>query len=641
MATNNQDVDTQSRWKSRYYEALGEIEEREKQWRDAERLLRHLITRLTLAADNRHQLLNQSLTELRNAVRDGRDVLRLRELIDQISEQVAELDNMRSRNQEQTHPANILLSLMDDLQLQDVNTRELRQLKKQISQLNPGDDANEIYAEFVEILNSAIDGMREAAPTKSRKQKLLDRILQRQEKAEVPTSTDGETREQSAATDNNGNPSAQTIPQKLMAPAVGDLLLQLALRMPDAVKSRINFQALKKHTNRARARKDLIAIIDVIAQHVEAAYLPQQPAVITIDDDSVGAVAQAIHQFFQQLNPPQDLKSRVSELEKFYSESTSDIEGLIHCLNSLAEVVAEICNRLAFQREELETFFVDLSMRLEDLDIGLQKTGALYNESHQDNLHMDKAVHDELRGIQDSMQTASNLTQLKSAIQTRLDTIDQHLLRFRDAEQQRFEQAQQTITALAEKVTLLEGDSGQLRSRLEETQKQALRDVLTGIPNRQAYEERLASEIARCKRYGTPLSMVVWDVDKFKAINDSYGHGGGDRVLKVIAELLSTRVRETDFVARYGGEEFVMLMPETTAVAAMQVANKLRSDVELTPFHFHDTRVEVTISAGVAQYDPEELTTSLFERADAALYAAKEAGRNQVCSAESESPSAS
>jgi diguanylate cyclase len=633
MATDKQDVDTQSRWKSRYYEALGEIEDREKVWREAERLLRHLITRLTLASDTRHAALNQTLTELRNAVRDGRDILRLREMIDQISNQVAELDNMRSQSKDQSHPATLLLELLDKLHIRDSNTRELRQLKKQINLLNPGDDATEVCEQFVEIMNIALEGMGEAAPAKTRKQKILDRILMRQEKAEVTNEvTDA------ADTVNKENTLVSqlpvSVPQKLMAPAVGDLLLQLALRMPDAVKRRMNFNTLKKHTNRARQRKDLIAIVDVIAQHVENAYLKDKNVPVMIDDASVGAISQAIHQFFLQMDPPQDLKERVGELEIFFNERKNDIESLIHCLNSLAEVVAEICNRLAFQRDELENFFMQLSMRLEDLDLGLQKTSALYNESHQDNMHMDKAVHDEIRGIHDSLQDANDLAQLKTTIQSRLDTIDQHLGRFHDAEKQRFEQAQQMIATLTEKVSALESDGGLLRSRLEETQKQAMRDVLTGIPNRQAYEERLASEIARSKRYGTPLSMVVWDVDKFKTVNDNYGHAGGDRVLKVIAELLSSRVRETDFVARYGGEEFVMLMPETTAVSAMQVANKLRSDIEQTPFHFHDARVPITISAGVAQFHQDELVTSLFERADAALYAAKDAGRNQVKSAE-------
>lgn len=632
MASQKQEVETQSRWKSRYYEALGELEEREKVWREVERLLRHLIMRLTLAADNRHQALTRNLAELRNAVRDGRDILRLRELVEQISQQVGELDDIRSHNDDQGHPASILLGLLDKLQLPEANGRELRQFRKQISQLNPGDDAGPLYEQFVDLVKDSLADEEASAPVKSRKQKLLDRILLRQEKASEQDESEGAPAEdaQSASTQQKQQP----VPQKLIAPAVGDLLLQLALRMPDVVKRRINFQALKNHTNRARQRKDLIAIVDVIAQNVEMAYTQEQPPLQVIDDDSVAALAQAVQQIIQQLNLPQDLKQRISELEAYYSECNNDIHGLIHCLNSLAEVVAQLCSRLAYQRDELETFFVQLNMRLEDLDLGLQKTSDLQHESHQDNLHMDKAVHDEIRGIQDSMQAANDLDQLKSTIQSRLDAIDQRLLRFHDAEKQRNEQALKVIEELSEKISSLESDSSQLHSRLEETQEHAMRDVLTGIPNRQAYEERLASEIARCKRYGTPLSMVVWDVDKFKSVNDNYGQAGGDRVLKVVAEVLSEQVRETDFVARYGGEEFITLMPETTAEDASQVADKLRKRIAETPFHFHDTRVVVTITAGIAQYHQDELVTSLFDRADAALYAAKDAGCNQVKSAE-------
>lgn len=632
MATNNQDVDAQTRWKSRYYEALGEIEQREKTWREAEHLLRHLITHLTVAADPRHRALSQNLTELRNAVRDGRDVLRLRELIDRISDQVVELDKMRSNNTAQGHPAMSLLEILDKLQLQGANSRALRQLKKQIAKLNPGEEADEVYVQFVNIVNSVLAVGGEEAPAKSRKQKLLDRILLRQEKARQESEAAGAIKQVADIS----KTSPQNDVQKFLAPAVGDLLLQLALRMPDVVKSRINFHALKKLTNRARQRKELIAVVDVIAQHVEAAYIQDEPTQVMLNDDSVGAMAQAVHQIIIQMDPPQDLKQRIADLEKLYSEGNNNIESLIHCLNALAELVAEICSRLAYQHNELERFFVQLNMHLEDLDLGIQKTNAIYSESHQDNMRIDKAMHDEIRGIQECMEAASDLTQFKSAIQLRLDTIDQHLLRFHDAEKLRYEQLQKVISQLIEKVPALESDGKHLRSRMEKTQGRGMWDVLTGIPNRQAYEERLASEIARCKRYAAPLSMVVWDVDKFKQINDSYGRAGGDRVLKVVAEVLSNDVRVTDFVARYGGEEFVMLMPETTAQDAIQVADKLRQRIEQKPFYFHDTRVVVTISAGIAQYHQNELVTSLFERADAALDAAKDAGRNQVKTAEDE-----
>lgn len=633
MATQNQDVDNQTRWKNRYYEALGEIEERETAWREAERLLRHLVSRLTLAADSRNEQLTRNLTDLRNAIRDGRDVLRLRELIEQISSQVGELDEIRSHSQQMDHPALILNELLDQLALPDSNSREIRQLKKFISQLKQGEDATPAYKQFVSLVKASQASGESEVSTTSRKQKLLDRILKRQEQTTEKDKINSEPEKIPEAVTEEID-AIQAIPQKLMAPAVGDLLLQLSLRMPETVRRRINFQALKKHTNRARTRRDLIAIVDVIAQQVDAAHRDEQPASYMLDDESIGSLAQAVHQIITQMNPPEDLRQRISELEQYYNESNNDVDGLIHCLNTLADVVAEICSRLANQRDELETFFVQLSMRLQDLDLGLQKTGNLYSDSQQDNLHMDRAVHEEIRGIQESMQAASEIAQLKLDIQARLDAIDQHLLHFHDAEKARYEEAQDTIRELGEKVLELENDGTQLRNRLEETRKQAMRDVLTGIPNRQAYEERLETEVARCKRYDIPLVMVVWDVDRFKNVNDNYGHAGGDRVLKVVAEMLSKHVRETDFVARYGGEEFVTLMPQTSIEDALQVSEKLRQAIEETPFHFHDIRVTVTVSAGIAQYHQDEQALSLFERADAALYSAKEAGRNQVKSAE-------
>ena len=99
-----------------------------------------------------------------------------------------------------------------------------------------------------------------------------------------------------------------------------------------------------------------------------------------------------------------------------------------------------------------------------------------------------------------------------------------------------------------------------------------------------AYNERIETEIARYKRYQSPLTLLIWDVDKFKSVNDTYGHAAGDKVLKVIAKLLSSNIRETDFLARFGGEEFVVLMPETEITAAKDVAEKLRETIENSEF---------------------------------------------------------
>ena len=628
MSDQEKESDIQSRWKYRYYETLEELEQKEKSAREVERLLRQIISRLTLAADTRHTVLNKQLTELRNAVRDGRDILQMRELIDTISEQVAELDTMRKRDKKQPHPAGNVIDIIEQLLIPDALSRDLKHLKKKVKKLDKNDDPASMNEDFADFLRDLIHPPETDPDEKqSRKDRLLNRILTRKKKPEKEEAEESQPEQQDLIEKaQTGKPQGN----KLVAPAVGDLLLQLTLRMPDTVKRRINFPALKRHTNRARARKDLIAIVDVIAQQIEAAYLSDEPEPVVMDDESVLALSSALKVFFEQIEPPTDLKERVCELEQYFSDHSDDVESIIHCLNSLADVVADICHRLAFQRDELEGFFVKLSTRLQDLDAGLQKTTDFNQLAGENNQQLDRAVHTEIDGIQDSIKNVDDMEVLKQDIQTRMDSIDKHLQVFQDNESERLQESELHVKTLTEKVQKLEAEGEHLRNRMQETQQQAYRDVLTGIPNRQAYEERIAEEIARCRRYESNLCMIVWDVDKFKAVNDNYGHAAGDRVLKVVAETLNSHVRETDFLARFGGEEFVLLLPETEVNATKQVAEKLRDIIDKTPFHFRESRVPVTISGGIAELRKDEDANSLFERADKALYQAKENGRNRT-----------
>ncbi len=119
-------------------------------------------------------------------------------------------------------------------------------------------------------------------------------------------------------------------------------------------------------------------------------------------------------------------------------------------------------------------------------------------------------------------------------------------------------------------------------------------------------------------------------------INDSYGHLAGDKVLKIIAQELSKRLRKTDFIARFGGEEFVILLPETPLAQGKQLIEKLRLAIEACPFHFRGEPVTITFSAGIGQISPKESLDEAFERIDQSLYAAKKAGRNTVTVAETE-----
>jgi diguanylate cyclase (GGDEF)-like protein len=168
----------------------------------------------------------------------------------------------------------------------------------------------------------------------------------------------------------------------------------------------------------------------------------------------------------------------------------------------------------------------------------------------------------------------------------------------------------------------------QVQSDLLEKQAVVLRelaqhDALTGLPNRRAWDAALSTVVTRGARDGSSFCVAILDLDYFKRYNDSFGHPAGDRLLKTAAATWAARLRRSDLLARYGGEEFVVLLPDTTEAQAVALLDELRAA----------TPENQTFSAGVAVWDGIEPEQALLERADRALYTAKEAGRNRVACA--------
>jgi diguanylate cyclase (GGDEF)-like protein len=156
-------------------------------------------------------------------------------------------------------------------------------------------------------------------------------------------------------------------------------------------------------------------------------------------------------------------------------------------------------------------------------------------------------------------------------------------------------------------------------------------DGLTQIHNRRYFLEQLEREVSRSRRYRRDLSLLLFDIDRFKSINDTYGHLAGDYVLTQLATVVRGKIRREDIFARYGGEEFAIVLPEIDGPNAVALAEKLRKLVEKAPFKFEDTKIQVTVSIGIASLGPEEGDASdLVKRTDDKLYEAKEAGRNCV-----------
>jgi diguanylate cyclase (GGDEF)-like protein len=171
-------------------------------------------------------------------------------------------------------------------------------------------------------------------------------------------------------------------------------------------------------------------------------------------------------------------------------------------------------------------------------------------------------------------------------------------------------------------------------ARLHEiVQRQAITDDLTGLVNRRRFIEALDAEIERARRFGSPLTVVLTDLDNFKRVNDDLGHHAGDDVLRSFSGLLRSHVRDVDVCARIGGEEFAILLPETDEAGAASVAERMRESLATVPIGVaNGSPVRVTSSFGVAELGPDQSGDDLLRSADAALYRAKEGGKNRVAS---------
>jgi diguanylate cyclase len=349
-----------------------------------------------------------------------------------------------------------------------------------------------------------------------------------------------------------------------------------------------------------------------------------------VDNESINHV---LLRLLEKLSVPPEFGEQARKLRKrlLASIEQSQWQSMV---DELAALIAAMAHRAEQEKQELEGFFHQIADRLKELDEHLSGSDQLRQESRKSGEEFNSAIQDQVRDLHTTTESARDLNQLKQAVRQRMEAISQRMDTFRRMENQRHAESDKRYQAMQDRLQNLEQESGELRKRLHEAHRKASSDALTGIANRLGFDERLALELARFKRYGKPLSLLVIDVDHFKRVNDQYGHKAGDLVLKTIAQTLRQNVRTTDFLARFGGEEFVTLLPDTDGSAAWQVAEKLRESVFECGFHHQGQRVTITISIGIASFSSNSTFEQVFERADTALYSAKTGGRNRCVTAD-------
>ncbi len=328
------------------------------------------------------------------------------------------------------------------------------------------------------------------------------------------------------------------------------------------------------------------------------------------------------------LDWPNSIKPQIYSFIETLDDNASD-DMWIRVLSNVNHIIFDALSGFQSEVKSAEKFLAELSKRLQEIDVFVQSARAMRSESLESGRALGKTMSEQVDGISSSMKQAVDLETLKTSVAQKLDVIHSHVSRHLESEEERHATASQREEELKARLADLESETKGLREQILEAAIKAVRDAVTGLPNRQAYDDRVEQEFSRWKRFGEPLALLVWDIDDFKKINDTFGHQSGDKALRVMAEKLKDTLRETDFIARYGGEEFVVLLVGTDLDGAKEAAEKMRARIEKVGLKANGEMIRMTISGGISMFQQGDVPPDVFERADQALYKAKRNGKNQ------------
>lgn len=233
----------------------------------------------------------------------------------------------------------------------------------------------------------------------------------------------------------------------------------------------------------------------------------------------------------------------------------------------------------------------------------------------------ENSIGREMGAISEAFALKKNFNDLKTAVISRLKTIREIVEQKKESEKKQLEKANDTIKKLKKKIAVVEAMAEKFSSKAQTYRKQALYDALTGVNNRKSFDQKIERELAILDD-NEFMALIVFDINDFKWINDSFGHVAGDKVLQVVADSLKKNFRQSDFVARYGGDEFVVLVSGLSPEKVRERIHQFKSLISRIKFvsHARQKDIKVSISAGMAMASPGESGASLLDRADQAMY---------------------
>ena len=551
---------------SRYFESEEQTE-----------LLKRGLVRVSIAAAGIDPLLDKRLNELRRALRSDAPAHLLGELLPDLERAVLAADQNRQQASSDTSKAvHKLIEQLQECEPPREVARALRALERQLGELAElPRKLPSLLGELQQLQQQALQHSEEQSSSG-----LWSRLLRRKQRAELqagPLSDDevAAPAAEQAAQDNTVAPPPPEQEQEQEQPA----------------DSASNISGEEQHFSQ-------------LAAHIESILLR------LLSELQVLETQQAARD---------RLREQVSKGLNWYE--------LTAALDALCDLVL---GAQQSRQADFERYLLQLNERLSQFQGNLEEAQNSYSGSLDAERELSGTIRGQVQVLNDSVRDADDLSSLKANVEARLNSLLENIDKARELREARDSEVAERLSTMVERIQAMEVEAQTFRHHLEEQRQQALIDSLTGLANRSGLQQRMDEEFERWQRYGGRLLLVVLDVDHFKSINDRFGHLAGDKVLRLIAQQVSRRLRKTDFIGRFGGEEFVILMPGVSPEQGIVALEELRSGIEGTPFHFKSEPVPVTISLGFTEFTRDDSLDSAFDRADKAMYQAKELGRNRV-----------
>jgi diguanylate cyclase len=652
MGQRSYEGEEAQRWKRKFLDALEDSEQREKSLTNRIRLLRRGLLGISLAGDGHDPQLDKQLEQLRKILRKDDRETGLELLLEHIEKSIIRLDNEKSSSNIALKEAFASsLTELDQLPLPGSIRRQLKKFSRSLNtRLEDPQQHQGLIRQFVDLLREAIAAM-----------------VEREQQRGLQDSQDGAqggfwqrifstrgTEESSPET------AAAAPPGDLNAELQGELLSARQGTGADKDPER-QPPATGEHQTAtddgAEAAPDIEASASDRATEDLAEFESVDEAEIQVAQETVSLEGEVLRDRSGLQEPAfsyiaghvEPILLRILESIHISSESFALADAIrrnvLKGLNwydfvAVLEEILKILRQAADeQRVEFQGFLTDVTESLAQVQAFVENSEQYSAKSSVIDQAMDQAFREQVAEITSVIENENlDLTMVRQTVQTQIQGIISSMDSFKSQRSEQSGQLTVEIQQLAKRMAALEEESRELRLHLARQQQAATTDTLTELPNRDAYNQRIRIMLDHWRNGAAnqrrdddrAFCLAVADVDHFKRINDNYGHLAGDKVLKIVAREMAARLRDNDFVARYGGEEFVIILRDTRPADAEYVLNKIREAIQAIPFHFKDEKVEITLSFGVVVAERDDSPESVFERADQALYKAKQDGRNRV-----------